>query len=141
MSYNTGMILNTFPDLLTFSILSPLILRVALGLIAVNLGRLKLASEKTAWRELFETIHFQPAEYYVKGMAFVEIIGGLFILVGAYTQIAAIVFSVVFFCEMVLEFREEALEKRNLSFYMLMFAISLSLVFLGAGAFAFDSML
>lgn len=135
------MILNTFPNLLTFSILSPFILRVVLGLIAVNLGRLKLTSEKRAWRELFETIHFQPAEYFVKGIAAIEIIGGLSILFGAYTQISAIVFSIVFFCEAVLEYREEDLEKRNLSFYILMFAISLSLVFLGAGAFAFDSML
>jgi uncharacterized membrane protein YphA (DoxX/SURF4 family) len=135
------MILNTFPDLLTFSILSPFILRIALGLIAVNLGRLKLTTEKTAWKELFETINFHPSEYFIKGLAGIEIIGGLSILAGTYTQISAIIFSIIFFCEMVLEFREESLEKRNLSFYILMFAISLSLVFLGAGAFAIDSAL
>jgi uncharacterized membrane protein YphA (DoxX/SURF4 family) len=135
------MILNTLPDLLTLSILAPFILRIALGLISINLGRLKLTEENEAWNKLFETIKFNPASHFVKGMAIIEIIGGLMILFGAYTQIAAIAFSILFFCETVLEYREESLEKRNLSFYILMLAISISLVFLGAGAFAFDSSL
>jgi hypothetical protein len=59
-------------------------------------------------------------------------------LSGAYTQITAMIFSALFFCEAVLEYRESDLERRNLTFYILMFTISLSLVFLGAGAFALD---
>ena len=132
------MILNTFPDLLTFSILSPLILRVVLGLIAINLGFLKLGKEKSDWKELFETIHFRPADFFVKLLAGIEIIGGLMLIVGSYTQLTAMVFSVAFFCEMILEYREESLENRNLPFYILLFTISLSLIFLGAGAFALD---
>ncbi len=133
------MILNSFPDLLTYGQLSPFILRIVLGLIALNLGGLKFGKEKHNWKKVFETIHFEPAEYFVKALGFIEIVGGLAIIFGFYTQIAAIIFSVVFFCEMILEYREESLEKRNLSFYLLMFAISLSLIFTGAGAFAFDS--
>ena len=135
------MILNTFPDLLTFATLSPFILRIVLGLIAINLGRLKFGKEKQEWYELFETINLHPSEYLVKILAGIEIIGGLMLLVGIYTQITAIVFSAVFFCEMILEYRDDSLENRNLPFYVLLFAISLSLVFLGAGAFAIDSML
>ncbi len=130
--------LTTFPDLLTYGILAPLILRVVLGLIAINLGLLKLGKEKVEWIELFRTIHLHPAKIFVKILALIEIIGGLLLVVGAYTQITAIVFAVVFFCEMILEYRDESLENRNLPFYVLMFAISLSIIFLGAGAFAFD---
>jgi uncharacterized membrane protein YphA (DoxX/SURF4 family) len=60
------------------------------------------------------------------------------LLVGAYTQIVAIIFAVIYFCEAVLEYRQEVLETRSLPFYILMFAISLSLIFTGAGAFALD---
>jgi hypothetical protein len=60
------------------------------------------------------------------------------LLAGAYTQITAMVFALLFFCEAILEYRESDLEKRNLTFYILMFTISLSLIFLGAGAFALD---
>jgi len=132
------MILNTFPDLLTFSTLSPFILRVVLGLIIINLGYLKLTKEKIAWQELFETINVHPAKVFVKALAFIEIIGGLMLVAGSYTQLTSIVFSILFFCEAVLEYRESNLEKRNLIFYILMFTISLSLIFLGAGAFAVD---
>ena len=139
--YNRSMILNVFPNLLTFGILSPLILRVVLGLIAINLGYLKLGREHTAWKELFETIHFRPSHFFVRVLAWIEILGGIMLLVGAYTQIVAIVFAIAFFCESVVEYREESLEKRNFPFYVLLLSISLSLVFLGAGAFALDSAL
>ena len=132
------MILNTFPDLLTYGILSPLILRVVLGLIALDLGILKLGKESHVWVGLFQTINFQPAKFFVKLLAAIEIIGGVMLVLGSYTQITAIVFAVIFFCETVLEYREESLETRNLPFYIMMFAISLSLVFSGAGAFALD---
>jgi uncharacterized membrane protein YphA (DoxX/SURF4 family) len=132
------MILNTFPDLLTYNTLSPFILRVVLGFIVINLGILKLSKEKIGWQKLFETIHFAPAKIFVKILAFIEIIGGLTLIAGAYTQLTAMIMSALFFCEAILEYREPAIEKRNLTFYMLMFAISLSLIFLGAGAFAFD---
>jgi putative oxidoreductase len=132
------MILNTFPNLLTYGLLAPLILRVVIGFIAIDLGYLKLGKEKIQWTELFETIRFHPAQVFVKILAGIEIIGGLMLLVGAYTQIVAIIFAVIYFCEAVLEYRQEVLETRSLPFYILMFAISLSLIFTGAGAFALD---
>ena len=132
------MILNTFPDLLTFGILSPFLLRVVLGLITINLGNLKLGKEMVAWQELFETINIHPAKFFVKFLAFVEIIGGFMLVVGSYTQLISMIFATLFFCEAVLEYRDPNLEKRNITFYILMFTISLSLIFLGAGAFAFD---
>jgi putative oxidoreductase len=132
------MILNTFPELLTYGILSPFILRVLLGIILINLGVLKLTSEKQSWEKLFETIKLSPAKIFVKIIAFIEVIGGAMLLLGAYTQITAIILSVLFFCEAILEYRESSIEKRNFTFYILMFSISLSLVFLGAGAFALD---
>lgn len=135
------MILNTFPELLTFGVLSAFILRLVLGFIAIDLGYLKLGKEKNKWQSLFETIHFHPSKYFVKILAFIEIAGGLMLLFGAYTQIVGIVFALAFFCEAILEYREDSLEVRGFPFYILMFAISLSLIFSGAGAFALDSML
>jgi len=132
------MILNTFPDLLTYSILSPFILRVVLGLIVINLGYLKLDKELSAWQELFETINIHPAKFLVKFLAFIEIIGGFMLMAGSFTQLVSIIFAVLFFCEAVLDYRESELEERDLTFYILMFTISFSLIFLGAGAFAFD---
>jgi uncharacterized membrane protein YphA (DoxX/SURF4 family) len=118
--------------------LSPFILRIVLGLIIINLGSLKLGKENSAWQKLFETINLHPAKICVKVLAFIEIVGGIMLVIGSYTQLTAIVFAILFFCEAILEYREPALEKRNLTFYILMFSVTLSLIFLGAGAFAFD---
>lgn len=130
--------LNTFPDLLNYSLLAPLILRVVLGLIMLNLGYLKARIEKERWEGLFGFLGLRPAKWFVKIFALVEIVGGLLLLAGAYVQIVALVFVLITLSELILEWEEPALVKRNLPFYFLLFAISVSLLFSGAGAFAFD---
>ncbi|MEK7157490.1 MAG: DoxX family protein [Patescibacteria group bacterium] len=130
--------LNTFPSLLTFSLLAPLILRVVLGLIFINLGYLELTVEKKRWTKFFETVHLKPAKMFVIIMGLAEIIGGFFLLTGFMTQIVALVFSIITFGEFYAEYREETLLKRDLIFYLLIFAISLSLLLSGAGLFAID---
>ncbi len=141
MGYTKGMILNTFPNLLTYGTVAPFALRVVIGVIAVDLGYLKLGRERKAWADLFDLMRFRPGNLFVTILALIEIIGGAMLIVGAYTQAVAMVFAVTLFCESVIEFREETLEKRNIPFYILMLVIALSLIFSGAGAWAFDSAL
>ena len=130
--------LNTFPSLLTFSLLAPLILRVVLGLIFINLGYLELTSEKKRWADFFETVHIKPAVFFVILVGLIEIVGGFFLLAGFLTQVTALIFAIITFGEFYAEYREETLLKRDLIFYLLMFAISLSLLLSGDGIFAID---
>ncbi|HEY4490245.1 MAG TPA: DoxX family protein [Candidatus Paceibacterota bacterium] len=130
--------LNVFPDLLTYQLLAPFILRVVLGLILLNLGYLKLGAEKTRWETSFETLRLQPKEVLVKLFGFIEILGGIALIAGFYTQVAALVFAVITFIELYIEQKEAALLKRDFVFYLLLFAIALSLLLTGAGFFAFD---
>ena len=130
--------LNTFPSLLTFSLLAPLILRVVLGLIFINLGYIELTSEKKRWTAFFETIHLKPAKMFVILMGLFEIVGGFFLIAGFMTQIMALIFSIITFGEFYAEYRDETLLKRDLIFYLLIFTISISLLLSGAGLFAID---
>lgn len=130
--------LNVFPDLLTFQMFAPFILRIVLGLIMANLGYLKLKSEKLRWEKTFEALSVKPVSQMVFGFGIIEIIGGLALILGIYTQIAALVFAAITFMELFIEQRESALLKRDFVFYLLLFAIALSLLFTGAGFFAFD---
>ena len=130
--------LNTFPNLLNFSLLAPLILRVVLGLIFINLGYIELTSDKKRWHAFFETVHLKPATIFVILMGLFEIVGGFFLIAGFMTQVTALVFSIITFGEFYAEYREETLLKRDLIFYLLIFAISLSLLLSGAGIFAID---
>jgi len=130
--------LNPFPELLSFSLLSPLFLRVVLGIIFLNLGYLKFGIEKEAWVSFFNITPFRPARFWVGLIALIQIVGGLMLIAGFYTQIAALVFTVITLMELYVENREPVLLNRNFVFYLLLFTISLSLLFTGAGFFAVD---
>jgi putative oxidoreductase len=130
--------LNTFPELLTYSTLAPFILRVILGLIFLDLAYLKIGKEKADWNRTFGALGLQPADTLVKLYALIEAIAGLLLIVGMYTQIAALVVVIFTGVETYLEWRDGNILKRNLVFYVLLFVIALSLLLTGAGAFAVD---
>lgn len=130
--------LNPFPELLTYSLLAPLLLRLVVGFIFVDLGLLKLRGEKSRWIAVFETLHLKPADFFVPLYAALQIIGGILLIIGLWTQVAALMFVIFTGTELYIEWKAKEVLKRDLVFYLLLFIISLSLLFTGAGAFAFD---
>ena len=130
--------LNPFPELLSFSLLGPFVLRVVLGLIFIDLGILKFRGEKARWLASFETLNIHPADLMLAIYALLQIVGGVFLIAGFWTQVAALVLAVFSGIELGIEWRAREVLKRDLVFYLLLFVISVSLLFTGAGAFAFD---
>jgi len=130
--------LSIFPELLTYQLFAPLILRVVLGLILVNLGYLKFTKEKSRFNLLFQTLGWKPAEFWTKLFGLIEIVGGIALIVGFSTQIAALIFVIINFAELYIETKEASLLKRDAVFYLLIFAVALSLLFTGPGFLAFD---
>ncbi|CAN5156735.1 hypothetical protein BH11PAT3_BH11PAT3_3510 [soil metagenome] len=130
--------LTTFPMLLNYSLLAPFLLRVVLGLIILDLGILKFKGEKARFIASFEALHLKPAKELVKLAGILDIVGGIMLIIGLYTQIAALVFAVLLGIELYIEYKDSRILKRNLVFYILVLTIAVSLLFSGAGAFAFD---
>ncbi len=130
--------LNPFPSLLTYSTLAPFILRLVLAFIVLDLGFLKFGKEKLRWLASFEALHLKPVDIWLKVLALVDVVGGIMLLVGWYTQIAALAFVILFGAEFYVEWKEGPILRRDLTFYFLVLAISISLLLSGAGAYAFD---
>ncbi len=130
--------LNPFPELLNYALLAPFLLRVVVGFIFIDLGILKFKTEKQRWITSFETLHLYPADLLVPFYAVLQIAGGLMLLFGAWTQIAALAFVVFTFAELYVEWKAREVLKRDMVFYLLLFVISFSLLLTGAGAFALD---
>lgn len=130
--------LNPFPDLLTYSQLAPFILRVIIGLIFLNAAFLKFGKEKVEWRRRFEALGLRPGDILVAIYALLQFAAGIMLIVGFYTQIAALVAAVFSGTELYIEYKNAAVLKRDLVFYILIFAIAISLLLTGAGKFAFD---
>src|SRR3989344_4867428 len=130
--------LNPFPELLVYSLLAPFILRVVAGLIFVDLGILLFKNEKQRWLASLSAIKVPNPQIAVKILGMTEIITGIMLILGLYTQIATIILAVITFKAVYIEYREPAILKRTLVFYILLLAITLSLLLSGAGAFAID---
>lgn len=129
---------NIFPELFSFSLIAPFILRIVLGFIFINLGSLKLGKEKTGWMNSFEILGFKPAGFFTGLFGIVEIVGGLLLIAGAYTQLTVLILGITAFIELSIEYKEESILKRDFTFYFLLSAICASLLLTGAGLFAVD---
>ena len=130
--------LNVFPDLLNYALIGPFIIRVVIGLIFVDLGVLKFRSEKDRWIASFETLGLRPADFFVPVYAFLQVVGGLMLIAGLWTQVAALAFVLFTGIELYIELQAREILKRDMTFYLLVFACSLSLLLTGAGAYALD---
>ncbi len=130
--------LNPFPELLNYSLLAPFILRVVLGLIFLDLGTLKFRSEKARWLASFETLGLRPADFFVPVYGILQVVGGAMLLLGLWTQVAALAFVLFTGAELYIEWSGREFLKRDFTFYLLIFVIAISLLLTGAGAYAFD---
>lgn len=130
--------LNIFPELLNYSLLAPFILRVVVGLIFVDLGVLMFKSERQRWITSFEALGLRPTDLFVPLYGLVQVIGGALLIIGLWTQGATLALVIITGIELYIEWSAKEILKRDTVFYLLLFAISLSLLLTGAGAYALD---
>jgi uncharacterized membrane protein YphA (DoxX/SURF4 family) len=133
--------LNIFPDLLFLQLLSPFLLRVAVGIMFFWIGYSYLFRDRVATIAQLSTKWPKYATFAVIFGGIFETIIGIFLVAGFLTQIAAIAGMLIATDALFAKFLYRDLDKvvkYSKMFYILVFIISLSLLFSGAGAFAVD---
>lgn len=130
--------LNPFPDLLAFGLAAPLILRLTLGAIFVDFGWKKLFQDRTAKGAFFELLRLSPGTLYAIAMGILELVAGLLLIAGLFTQIAALLTLLISSAACYLKGRYPDQLTNSKNFFFILSIISLSLLFSGAGFFAFD---
>ncbi len=131
--------LNPFPDLLTYSLLAPFVLRVTLALILLSIAYMHLTKERlsgTASR--LRTEMGGLGTYVIWYLGTIELIAGISLLVGFLTQIGAILGIIAGIELFFLRKRYTTITPHHKSFYVLIIVMSFSLLLTGAGAIAFD---
>jgi putative oxidoreductase len=128
--------LSIFPALLTYKLVAPLILRLALGVIFLNFGWTKLKRQKNDKAAFFDTIGLKPGIVYVWVIALIEILTGLFLIVGFLTQIAALVAAVILIIATILKKKYPSSLESSKSFLILALIVAVSLLFTGAGFYS-----
>ncbi|KKR45792.1 MAG: hypothetical protein UT81_C0006G0017 [Parcubacteria group bacterium GW2011_GWA2_40_14] len=111
--------LSTFPELLSFGLLAPFLLRLACGVFIFSIGRERLGKQ------------------YKVSSAVYAIVGALLVM-GLYTQITAILAFIVIIFDFYTTRKTGALSQEKIVSYALAGIILLSLLFTGPGFLAFD---
>ena len=130
--------LSPFPELFAFGWFAPTIIRLVLGIFFVRFGISKLRSEKSEKLTFFELAGFPRANIFLLLSAWIEIVGGILLIVGFYTQVTAIILALFMAGAVFIKWRKPELLKNDMEFYILLLAATATLIISGAGALAFD---
>ena len=132
-------IINPFPELIAYAPYATTILRLVMGLYFIYLGYKNFATYKKELYNFFESIDLPYPLYAVDVLAILEIICGIFLILGFLTQITCIVTILIAVVSLVASIDHKDIGLRSRSTYAFLFAISLTLIFTGAGMFSVDS--
>lgn len=134
----TNPFLNPFPELLAFGIIAPAFIRLAVAVFFINFGWDKLTKEREHKLTFFESIGLKPAGVYVTLLGILEIIIGIALIIGIFTQIAALLSAVILLVSFIIKKRHPEMLFTPSSVYALLFVMAISLLLTGAGIPAID---
>jgi uncharacterized membrane protein YphA (DoxX/SURF4 family) len=118
--------LSLFPYLLSYQQLSPFIIRIVLGVTLAYFGYDKI-------RDGAKSSGSNSKIY-----GWVEIIVAIFLIIGLWTQLAAILNAVILVIKIGWKIKEKKFLTDGVNYYILLLAMAISLVFTGAGFLAID---
>ena len=130
--------LNTFPTLLSFGLIAPLILRVTLGVALIGIGILTTHSKKDSFTRYFTSQKFPLPKISPIIFGVTEIISGILLILGLSTQIVSIVAVFLLLNVYSFESQDDRVLPYSPVLYLILSIIALSLLFSGAGFLAID---
>jgi uncharacterized membrane protein YphA (DoxX/SURF4 family) len=119
--------LSIFPSLLSYQEFSPFMIRIVLAITVAYFGYQEIIKYKQGPSRKSSLIY---------GIA--KILVSIFVFIGLYTQLAALVIAVVLFVKLVLKAKKKELLTDGVDYYILLLALAISLILTGAGWWAFD---
>ncbi len=118
--------LSLFPSLLTYGLVAPLVIRIVLGGTLIHFGYRKMLNKG-------ESTGSNSPTY-----GALEIIIGLFLLVGLFTQLAALLNAIILLIKLGYKVKQGLFLSDGVNYYVLLLAMAFSLLFTGPGFFALD---
>lgn len=118
--------LSTFPSLLAYSAIGPFIVRVILGITLAYFGYRKTIDRGSS------------SGSNSKAYGVVEIIISVFLIIGLFTQLAALINALILIIKLGHKISDKAFLTDGVNYYILLLTMAISVMFMGAGAFAFD---
>lgn len=119
-----------FPAILVYYLFGAFVLRMAAAITLFYFTKEHVSFARTS-----DTRNLKYASCI---LAAIEVVGGVLLFIGLYTQVAALAGMLIAALLKVLSFAKFSLAPHGKVTYFMLFMICFALLFLGAGAFAFD---
>lgn len=130
--------LNTFPELLNYSMYGVFALRIFVGFSLFYFGLLKITKDREEKIIFFKNLGCKKPLIPLMLFAFIEMVFGVFVLVGFLTQISAIILGVIMLGATIIKISKHSSLPNKWWFYFLYFLVFVFLTLNGAGILAFD---
>lgn len=112
-------------------------MRLALGAIFIAHGYPKLFKDFTGTVAFFESVRIKPAKFWVIVTGLAELAGGILLILGLFTQVAAMAIAIVMIVAIVkVKFKMGLVGGYELDLALL--AMAIALIFLKPGFFSID---
>ena len=129
--------LSILPELFFLKLLAPTLLRVVIAVFLLFTARFMLLKKKNISATRIPIVGHVPEWAVLISSLLICLVAGL-LFIGAWTQVAAIVGAIISLKHAYAARYYSTIVPFEVSTYLLMFCICLSLIVTGAGAFAFD---
>ncbi len=132
--------LSVFPTLLfsTYSLVVPLVFRIVIGLVFVWLGYRKITGDRNGQTNVSADLKPAMSPSWTWLVAVVEMVGGILLLIGLYTQVVALIFSIMLIPAIIGKYKKPEMISLSRGTLLLLLLVTASLLFLGPGFYAFD---
>ncbi|HMO78743.1 MAG TPA: DoxX family protein [Candidatus Paceibacterota bacterium] len=130
--------LNFFPELLPFGLISATIIRIVVGSVLFYFGILSISTKKEIVSERLNNFKYPAPKFFTFLISIIGIITGSFLIAGFATQIVAIIAIYLFLNLIFIDSGEKNIFGQTKLFYISMILISITLIFSGAGFWAID---
>jgi len=128
-----------FPQLLDYSFLATFVLRASLGLLFIRCAYKEFFHGRESGITLYEKLGLRSNKAFFWVFTSIKLLIGVCLLVGLYTQGAALLGFVFAFVAIIIKWRRpELLPENTIEFFILVAVVLGVLMFLGPGPFAFD---
>ena len=116
--------LSAFPSLLSYSELSPFLIRLALGAVFVYWAYKILRNTNSAAK--------------LKAIALIEGVSGVLLVIGLWTQVAALVVGVDLLIRLGNKIMKKQFLTTGVNYYLILLVLAISCLITGAGWYGFD---
>jgi len=118
--------LSIFPSLLAYEQVGPMVIRLVLGIVLAYFGYRKMMNKGMS------------SGSNARAYGVVEIIIAIFLIIGLFTQLAALLNAIILVIKIGFKARDKALFTDGINYYVLLLTMAIAVIFMGPGFLSFD---